>query len=95
MADSTVSEGGVTPKLEWTKRSEKRSAWIRPEIQHGERVLPPNEQKSNIHLADSEVLQPRMEPVGESVAFPLNVGQDRPTGGITAPRDGGGAESFN
>ena len=95
MADSTVSEGGVTPKLEWTRRSEQRAAWIRPEIKHGERVLPPNEQASNLQLADSEVLQPRSEPVGSSVALPLNVGEDRPTGGITAPRDGGGAQSFN
>lgn len=87
--DSSISEGGVTPKVAWTKASEDRAAWIQPDIKHGEKILPPNEQASNNHFEDSEVLQPRSEPIGHSMATPLNTNQDRPTGGITPDWTGG------
>lgn len=72
---------GVSPKISWISTVRDRGPWVIHE--HGEVVLPPNEQKSNTNLTAKEVLQPRDEPVGISHAFPLNTGGDHPTGGVT------------
>jgi hypothetical protein len=74
-------EKHVSPKLSWISTVRDKGPWVIQE--HGSVVLPPNEQKSNSNLTAKEVLQERAEPVGKSLAFPLNVGGDDPTGGIT------------
>ena len=70
----------VSPKISWISTVRERGPWVIQE--HGEVVLPPNEQKKP-EIRNSEVLQERAEPVGVSHAFPLNTGGDKPTGGVT------------
>lgn len=88
--EGAKEQKAVTPKSAWASVERERAPWIRPGLIFGETIAPPNDQKSNNHFEDSEVLQERAEPLGTSVAFPINVGQDRPTGGITADKDGSG-----
>lgn len=80
----------VEPKKAWTALERERAPWIKPEVQYGMTVAPPNDQDSNLDLQPEEVLQRRDEPLGTSVAFPLNPGIDRDTGGIAGPSDGSG-----
>jgi hypothetical protein len=67
VAEKTVLE----PKEPWAARERERMKWV--PIAHGERVLPPNEQKSNLHLTDEQVMKKRTEPiVNGSSAKPLS-----------------------
>lgn len=59
-------------KPSWLKQSRRRQQpW---QLQrHGERVSPPNEQRSNLTLANGQVLQMRNEPISkQSAAFALD-----------------------
>lgn len=85
MAEDDKPKNPVTPKSAWVSTGYKRSAWVREK--HGETIEEPNSQASNNDFRDDEVLQPRDQPIGVSVAFPLQGGEDRPTGGI-APTSG-------
>jgi hypothetical protein len=76
--DKAIKYATKTP---WCATEHNRAKWILNE--HGERVLPPNDQKSNNIIASSEVMKDRDEPIGTSAAFPLGGGNDSPTGGIT------------
>jgi hypothetical protein len=76
--DAEVSESKVLePKIAWAARERERTKWV--PIAHGERVLPPNEQKSNLHLTDEQVMKKRNEPIA-STAPPLNLGGGRALG---------------
>lgn len=58
------------PTKSWCEIAYVREPWVREK--HGETIAPPNEQSSNMSLSDSEVMQPRTQPVGESMAFPIS-----------------------
>jgi len=62
------------PSLPWVSTEYRRAPWIRPGLVLGQTVLPPNEQASNLNLADDQVFYKRDEPIGQSVAFPINGG---------------------
>lgn len=60
-------------KKAWDQESYQRASWIKPTVQYGSTIAPPNDQKSNNHFEDSQVLQPREEAIGEgSQAFPIS-----------------------
>ena len=60
-------------KVSWVKALYRRAPWIR--VRYGRRVLPPNNQMSNISLTADQVMQRRTELVGRgSAAKPLNKG---------------------
>lgn len=50
-----------------------RIPWVRTKC--AERVKPQNQQASNLHLANDQVMQSRTEPIGKSNAGQLNVVQ--------------------
>lgn len=54
----------------WAEIAYKRDEWVRE--RHAEYIPPQMDQKSNLKLSDSEVMQPRTQPVGESMAFPIS-----------------------
>lgn len=62
-------------KMPWSQTAHNRGPWT--DVQYGEHVLPQMDQKSNIHLSDSEVMLPRVDPV--SHAFPIKSGKSEPT----------------
>lgn len=82
----TTPKKGPEPFKPWEEQERMRPPWV--PVEHGEQVLPPNDQKSNLKLSDDEVMQSRTEPVGQrSYAPPLNgrdgIGQgssDEPSG---------------
>lgn len=70
--DIEVAESKVLePKTPWAARERERTKWV--PIAHGERVLPPNDQKSNLNLSDEQVMKKRNEPIA-STAPPMNKG---------------------
>jgi hypothetical protein len=70
--DAEVAESKVLePKEPWTVRERVRPPWV--PIKHGQTIPPPNEQKSNLHLTDEQVMKKRTEPiVNGSSAKPLS-----------------------
>jgi hypothetical protein len=67
VAEKTVLE----PKTPWAAAERVRPPWV--PIKHGQTVLPPNDQKSNLHLSDEQVMKKRTEPiVNGSSAKPLS-----------------------
>ena len=78
--DAEVSESKVIePKEPWAARERERAPWVK--VKYGQTVAPPNEQKSNLHLTNDQVMKSRTEPVVNSSAPPLNKGgvSDLPT----------------
>jgi len=63
----SISVDNKEVKKNWIDTPYARAPWV--PIQHGEIVEPPNEQRSNLKLADSEVMKSRTEET--SNAFPL------------------------
>jgi len=70
------NELGVEPLQSWAERDRDAVPWIPSIIKLGERVKPPNEQTKEL-ITNEMVLQPRDEPVGKSMAFPIRGGEDR------------------
>lgn len=62
-----------------------RIPWVRTKC--GERVKPPNQQASNQHLSNDQVMRSRTEPIGSSNAGKLNVTQSHSVDG-GAPNPG-------
>ena len=78
--DAEVSESKVIePKEPWAARERERAPWVK--VKYGKTVAPPNDQTSNLHLSDEQVMKKRTEPVVNSSAPPLNKGgvSDLPT----------------
>ena len=55
-------------RTSWVNTMYQRTPWLR--VQYAQRVLPPNQQRSNNSLADELVMQRRNDPI--SFAFPMN-----------------------
>lgn len=70
-------------KVSWTNVAYQRIPWLR--VKYGQRVLPQNQQRSNLSLADEQVLQRRDEPL-TSFAFSLNGSADISDGQAGAKR---------
>ena len=68
----------LTPKEPWAARERERAPWVK--VKYGETVAPQNEQASNLHLTDEQVMQKRVEPIVSNTP-PLNkgAGQSQPT----------------
>ena len=66
-------------KQPWAGREREKPVWVK--VKYGETVAPPNDQTSNLHLSDEQVMKKRTEPVVNSSAPPLNKGgvSDLPT----------------
>jgi len=66
-------------KEPWAAQERQRAPWVK--VKYGETVAPPNDQTSNLHLSDEQVMKKRTEPVVNSSAPPLNKGgvSDLPT----------------
>lgn len=62
-------ESGAEPRVSWYQQAYRRLPWVR--VKYGTRVLHQNRQKSNLALADEDVMRRRDEGVGSSSAFPL------------------------
>ncbi len=74
----TIEKEGLVPLEPWTARERKREPWIKAGVNYAEHIVPQNEQKSNLHLTDAEVLQPRVQPVEmASAAAPISTGENR------------------
>lgn len=75
MADSEEVKD-LQPKSPWAAIRHVRLEWMREK--HGKTVKPQNEQTSNQHLTDAQVMQKRDEPIGTmSTAKPLSPGENR------------------
>ena len=59
-------------KISWLHTVYQRAAWIR--VKYGRKILPPNDQRSNLALENAQVMYRRDDPV--SNAFPINTGRD-------------------
>jgi hypothetical protein len=82
-------ESELQPKLPWAGREREKPVWVK--VKYGETVAPPNEQTSNLHLSDEQVMKSRTEPiVNGSSAKPLSgAGTNQPDDFSFSKRTGG------
>lgn len=74
----TEEKKSIEPQPAWSVTEHKPGPWVRAGVRYGTTVKPPNEQTSNEHLRNDQVLQPRVEPIGQnSLAKPIMPGEDR------------------
>lgn len=70
-----MSDQEQPKKVSWLNQVYQRARWLR--VKYGQRVLPQNQQSSNLDLSDDQVMRRREEPVTHSFAFPLGTGAVR------------------
>lgn len=70
-------------KISWVRMVYNRAAWIR--VKYGRKILPPNDQQSNLALENAQVMYRRDDPV--SNAFPINTGKDISSAEASARRN--------
>ena len=88
--DAEVSESkAIEPKEPWAAQERARAPWVK--VKYGQTVAPPNEQTSNLHLSDEQVMKSRTEPiVNGSSAKPLSgAGTNQPDDFSFSKRTGG------